>query len=145
MGKFISEVRPALRNSYAAELCGVLSALLFILLYHTDTSPKFNINFALDCQAVIDLLHNPLEHASLANAAHEITYKISHLIYSDSIQLSTTKIKSHLDETKDWESLTYFKKLNVWCDRSAKDLIYEHWNENPSFPFLLKAPSIIHL
>ena len=69
---------------------------------------------------MIDLLHDPLENASFTNVAHDITYEISHLIYSKFIQLSTTKIKSHLDEINDWESLSFFEKLNVWCDKNAK-------------------------
>lgn len=54
---FISKVRPHLRNSYIAELCGVLSFLLLLehLIYKYSTK-LISITIATDCAAILDLL-----------------------------------------------------------------------------------------
>ena len=49
IGKLISEVKPDLRSSYAAELCGVLSFYLFLKHIYNSLSSTFQISLVLEC------------------------------------------------------------------------------------------------
>lgn len=77
-GTFISFVRVHLHNSYAAELCSILLALLFIEDSLSNvTMSHIHLNIATDCSAAIDLLNGPVLHSSIFNSAYDLTFKIS--------------------------------------------------------------------
>ena len=98
IGKFISTVHAKLQNAYAAELSGILSSLLSIEFFTISVHTQISINLALDCSAAIDLINDPISHTSLDDNAFDFTYEIRQLAKGSYFQLSTTKIKLHLDE-----------------------------------------------
>jgi len=123
---FVLAVSESYRYSYTSELCGALSiyeVIDYILLSSSYTLLLYYILIGSDCSAMIDKLRFTSLIIPFMKHLSHILWEICMISKHWNIRTILIKIRGHQDNLLPVYQLSKLKKMNIWCNLQAKQLI----------------------